>query len=80
LLLTAGCGTKHYIVDKTDGISKNESRSIAVEYMGGVEPCGFKENYDTWRWDFRVERPGYETAEKHLYVHKMDGHVVEGIK
>lgn len=80
MVLLAGCGTKHYLVDKSDGISRDESRVLAVEYMAGMEPCGFKECYDTWRWDFRVKRPGYVTAQKHVYVHKMSGAVTEGIR
>lgn len=79
MILISGCGTKHYLVDKSDGISKEESRIIAVEYMG-MEPCGYRDLYDTWRWDFRIKRQGYVTTQKHIYVHKMSGEVKEGIK
>ncbi len=80
LVFLGGCATKQLMVDKTDGISKEESRILAVQYMGGVEPCGFRDNYDTYRWDFRIARTGYETTQKHVYVSKFTGNVVEGIR
>lgn len=80
VVLLTGCGTPNLMVDKSDGISKAESRILAKQYMGGMEPAGFFEAYDTWRWDFRVKRPGYETTLKHVYVNKITGNVAEGIR
>ena len=79
-VLIGGCATKQLLVDKTDGISKGESKILAVQYMGGIEPCGYRENYDCWRWDFRVQKPGYEATQTHVYVNKITGNVATGIK